>query len=85
MRSAPDTVFRTLADPSRRAIFERLVRDGEQTVRVLTGHSGVSGPPFQLSLRPPCCIGMAWSTAAGGRNENASGVPLSHPLLVTLH
>ncbi len=37
-------VFRTLADPTRRAIFERLVRDGEQTVRVLTGNSGVSQP-----------------------------------------
>jgi DNA-binding transcriptional ArsR family regulator len=44
MHSAPDMVFRTLADPTRRAIFERLVRDGEQTVRVLTDHSGVSQP-----------------------------------------
>src|SRR6266404_3018090 len=73
MRIAPDTVFRILADPSRRAIFERLVRDGEQTA--LTGHSGVSGPPFQLSLRPPCCIGMAWSTAAGGQNEKRIWCP----------
>jgi len=50
MHSAPDMVFRTLADPTRRAIFERLVRDGEQTVRVLTGHSGVSQPAVSKHL-----------------------------------
>jgi DNA-binding transcriptional ArsR family regulator len=41
---APDTLFKTVADPTRRAIFERLSRHGEQTVRVLTEHSGVSQP-----------------------------------------
>jgi DNA-binding transcriptional ArsR family regulator len=50
MHNAPDTLFRTLADPTRRAIFERLVRDGEQTVRVLTGHSGVSQPAVSKHL-----------------------------------
>lgn len=50
MPSAPDTVFRTLADPTRRAIFERLIRDGEQTVRVLTEHSGVSQPAVSKHL-----------------------------------
>jgi DNA-binding transcriptional ArsR family regulator len=50
MHSAPDTVFRTLADPTRRAIFERLARDGEQTVRALTGQSGVSQPAAVLKL-----------------------------------
>jgi DNA-binding transcriptional ArsR family regulator len=50
MHSAPDMVFRTLADPTRRAIFERLVRDGEQTVRALTDHSGVSQPAVSKHL-----------------------------------
>jgi DNA-binding transcriptional ArsR family regulator len=50
MHNAPDTLFRTLADPTRRAIFERLIRDGEQTVRVLTGHSGVSQPAVSKHL-----------------------------------
>jgi DNA-binding transcriptional ArsR family regulator len=37
MSNAPDLLlFRTLADPTRRAIFERLCRDGEQTVGALT-------------------------------------------------
>jgi DNA-binding transcriptional ArsR family regulator len=29
MHNASDALFRTLADPTRRAIFERLVRDDE--------------------------------------------------------
>jgi len=44
MQAAHDTLFKTLADPTRRAIFQRLTRDGEQTVRVLTDHAGVSQP-----------------------------------------
>jgi DNA-binding transcriptional ArsR family regulator len=48
--AAPDTLFKTLADPTRRAIFERLSREGEQTVRVLTAHSGVSQPAVSKHL-----------------------------------
>ena len=50
MHAAPDALFKTLADPTRRAIFERLCRDGEQTVRVLTGHSGLSEPAVSKHL-----------------------------------
>jgi DNA-binding transcriptional ArsR family regulator len=50
MPTFPDTVFKTLADPTRRAIFERLVRDGEQTVRHLTDHAGVSQPAVSKHL-----------------------------------
>jgi hypothetical protein len=32
MPKAHDTLFRTLADPTRRAIFEQLCGEGEQTV-----------------------------------------------------
>ena len=50
MRAAADTVFRTLADPTRRALFERLCRDGEHTVHALTGHAGVSQPAVSKHL-----------------------------------
>jgi len=50
MRSAPDALFRTLADPTRRAIFERLSRAGELTVRALTEPSGVSQPAVSRHL-----------------------------------
>ncbi|MEP7063237.1 MAG: metalloregulator ArsR/SmtB family transcription factor [Betaproteobacteria bacterium] len=45
-----DVVLKSLADPTRRAIFEHLVRDGEQTVRVLTGAAGVSQPAVSRHL-----------------------------------
>src|ERR1700720_3757498 len=43
-------LFRTLADPTRRAIFERLCREGEQTVAALTARSGVSQPAVSKPL-----------------------------------
>ena len=44
-------VFAALADPTRRALFERLSREGELTVRVLTDRSGVSQPAVSKHLR----------------------------------
>jgi DNA-binding transcriptional ArsR family regulator len=51
MKTAPDAVLKSLADPTRRAIFERLSRDGEQTVRMLTDSAGVSQPAVSKHLR----------------------------------
>ena len=45
-----DLLFRTLADPTRRALFERLCREGEQTVGALTAHAGVSQPAVSKHL-----------------------------------
>src|SRR5512143_1776863 len=50
MAKAQDTLFRTLADPTRRAIFERLCRHGEQTVGALTARAGVSQPAVSKHL-----------------------------------
>ncbi len=43
-------VFRALADPTRRAIFENLTQRGEQTVHALTHHAGVSQPAVSKHL-----------------------------------
>jgi DNA-binding transcriptional ArsR family regulator len=45
-----DILFRTLADPTRRGLFERLCREGEQTVGALTAQSGVSQPAVSKHL-----------------------------------
>jgi len=45
-----DHVFKALSDPTRRAIFEHLARDGEQTVHVLTDRAGVSQPMVSKHL-----------------------------------
>ncbi|MGH6846488.1 MAG: ArsR/SmtB family transcription factor [Methylocella sp.] len=50
MPTTRDVLFRTLADPTRRAIFERLCREGELTVGVLTAQSGVSQPAVSKHL-----------------------------------
>jgi DNA-binding transcriptional ArsR family regulator len=50
MATAADVVFKALADPTRRAIFERLTREGHQTVHALTARSGVSQPAVSKHL-----------------------------------
>jgi DNA-binding transcriptional ArsR family regulator len=45
-----DILFRSLADPTRRAIFERLCREGEQTVGALTAQAGISQPAVSRHL-----------------------------------
>src|ERR1700761_2463377 len=43
-------LFRTLADPTRRAIFERLCREGEQTVAAITLRAKISQPAVSKHL-----------------------------------
>jgi DNA-binding transcriptional ArsR family regulator len=50
MPNAHDVLFKTLADPTRRAIFERLCREGEQTVAALTARAKVSQPAVSKHL-----------------------------------
>jgi DNA-binding transcriptional ArsR family regulator len=50
MTTSHDLLFRTLADPTRRALFERLCRKGEQTVGVLTAQAGISQPAVSKHL-----------------------------------
>jgi DNA-binding transcriptional ArsR family regulator len=50
MEAVTDNVFRALADPTRRGIFEHMARDGEQTVHALTGRAGVSQPAVSKHL-----------------------------------
>ncbi|MGQ0590419.1 MAG: ArsR/SmtB family transcription factor [Sphingosinicella sp.] len=50
MAEAQDMLFRTLADPTRRALFERLCREGELTVGALTAQAGVSQPAVSKHL-----------------------------------
>ncbi|GFZ91115.1 ArsR/SmtB family transcription factor [Dyella caseinilytica] len=50
MPNAHDALFSALADPTRRAIFERLCREGEQTVGALQARAGVSQPAVSKHL-----------------------------------
>jgi DNA-binding transcriptional ArsR family regulator len=42
VKAAYDIVFKALANPTRRAIFECLSRDGEQTINPLIKSAGIS-------------------------------------------
>lgn len=50
-RTDVSTVMRALADPTRRALFERVVRASEITVVELTRGAGVSQPAVSQHLR----------------------------------
>ncbi len=49
--TAVDAVMRTLADPTRRAVFERIVKSEEITVAELTRGSGVTQSAISQHLR----------------------------------
>lgn len=50
MTAPQDLIFKSLSDPTRRALFERLCRDGEQTVAALTAQAGISQPAVSKHL-----------------------------------
>jgi DNA-binding transcriptional ArsR family regulator len=50
MQAVESEIFKALSDPTRRAIFERLTRKGEQTVHALTGSFDVSQPAISKHL-----------------------------------
>ncbi len=74
MSSTPNELFITLADPTRRAIFERLSREGELTVRALTDHSGVSQPAVSKHLGVLKLAGLV-SGRHEGRQTHYSAQP----------
>jgi DNA-binding transcriptional ArsR family regulator len=60
-----DTVMRTLADPTRRVVFERIVKAEEITVAELTHGSGVSQSAISQHLRALKQAGMIIDRAEG--------------------
>jgi len=64
MAESPD-VFKAIADPTRRAIFERLSREGELTVHALTSVAGVSQPAVSKHLGVLRAAGLVGERRAG--------------------
>lgn len=46
----PDQIFKSLSDPTRRALFDRLCREGQLSVHALTEGAGVSQPAVSKHL-----------------------------------
>ena len=81
MSAAPDAVFRSLADPTRRAIFERLSRDGELTVHDLTDHAGVSQPAVSKHLGVLKQAGLVRGRRAGRETHYSARPKALAPLV----
>lgn len=65
--AAIDAVLRTLADPTRRAVFERVVNAGEITVSELTRGSGVTQGAISQHIRTLKLAGLV-AERPEGRN-----------------
>jgi DNA-binding transcriptional ArsR family regulator len=74
MTTPQDMLFRTLGDPTRRALFERLCREGEQTVAALTARAGVSQPMVSKHLGVLKQAGLVLGRQAG-RETHYSAQP----------
>jgi DNA-binding transcriptional ArsR family regulator len=81
MPNAHDALFRTLADPTRRAIFERLCRNGEQTVGALTALAGISQPAVSKHLRALKEAGLARDRHEGRQTHYRAEIGALAPLI----
>jgi DNA-binding transcriptional ArsR family regulator len=81
MRTAPDAVFKSLSDPTRRAVFERLCRGGEQTVGALTREARVSQPAVSKHLGILKAAGLVRSTRAGRETHYSANPKALAPLI----
>ena len=81
MPNTQDILFKTLADPTRRAIFERLCRDGAQTVAALTAQAGISQPAVSKHLGVLKQAGLVRDRHAGRQTHYSAQPRALVPLL----
>jgi DNA-binding transcriptional ArsR family regulator len=81
MPGRSDTLFRALADPTRRALFERLCRRGEQTVGTLTARAGISQPAVSKHLAVLKAAGLVRDRHHGRQTHYAARLPALAPLI----
>ena len=77
----PDLLFKTLADRTRRALFERLCREGERTVGDLTAQAGVSQPAVSKHLAALKLAGLVRDRQAGRRTHYSAQLDALGPLV----
>src|SRR3569832_956140 len=81
MPSTTGLLFRTLADPTRRALFERLCRDGEQTVGALSAGACISQPAVSKHLGVLKQAGLVRDRHAGRQTHYSAQPDALAPLL----
>ena len=78
---APDSLFKALADPTRRAIFERLCREGEHTVGALTAQAGISQPAVSKHLAVLKLAGLVRDRHQGRQTHYSAQLGALAPLV----
>jgi len=81
MPDTRDVLFKTLADPTRRGIFERLCREGEQTVGALTARAKISQPAVSKHLAVLKQAGLVRDRHAGRQTHYSAQVGALAPLI----
>lgn len=81
MPNSHDMVFRVLADPTRRAIFERLCRQGEQTVSALTAQAKISQPAVSKHLAALKQAGLVRDRHEGRQTHYRAQIKALAPLI----
>jgi DNA-binding transcriptional ArsR family regulator len=76
-----DMLFRSLADPTRRGLFERLCREGELTVAALTAKAGVSQPVVSKHLGVLKEAGLVAGRHSGRETRYSAQLGALKPLL----
>lgn len=78
---AQDLLFRSLSDPTRRGLFERLCREGELTVAALTAKAGVSQPVVSKHLSVLRDAGLVSGRHAGRTTTYSARLEALGPLV----
>jgi DNA-binding transcriptional ArsR family regulator len=81
MSNVHDALFKTLADPTRRAIFERLCRKGEHTVGALTARAGISQPAVSKHLAVLKRAGLVRDRSEGRQTHYSAQLGALAPLI----
>lgn len=81
MPQSHDTLFKALADPSRRTLFERLCRDGDQTVGSLTAGAGISQPAVSKHLAALKRAGLVRDRHEGRQTHYSAQLDALAPLV----
>ncbi len=81
MAPAYDMLFKSLADPTRRTLFERLCREGEQTVGSLTARAGISQPAVSKHLAVLKQAGLVLDRHEGRQTHYSAQLSALDPLV----
>jgi len=81
MTNPHDALFRALADPTRRAIFEKLCAGGEQTVGGLTAQAQISQPAVSKHLAVLKQAGLVSDRHQGRQTHYSAQLDALAPLL----